>query len=487
MRDADMVPCAINEYGFLMRSVRLRNLALAGALLAAACGGQAPPTSPPGSGSSPGSPISIVGTERIGWDQAASDAAEAASYEYTLYVDDALHVRNDAVCQSGSAPTIFACSASLPPMSVGLHRLEFTARVPDGLESGKSAALYVLVAAVKPAVVVSAGPRVTTTHDGTRFAIETLATGLDAPSALAVLADGRVFIAQKSGDVLVWQGGQILSVPAGKLGDAARTPEVGLIGMTLHPDFATNGRVLVAYTARDRDGTFVNRIARFRALNNVFGEAVVILEDRVAVAPQRPPRIRFGPDRKVYAAFSAADQATAESFASYAGKILRINEDGTTPRDNPKASPIISTGHPTPGGFDWQPTSGRLWLVERDPQGRDVLRAFSSSFETAVTFPFDSAIAASGATFYNRSALTGFANDLFIGGLVGQHLRRVHFDLHDDSRIETTERLLDGQYGRIGDVATGPDGALYICTNNGGSDLAAAGDDRLLRLIPVKQ
>lgn len=467
---------------------RLRYLAIAVMLAATACGGQTIPA--PVAGSSPNLPISIVGTERIGWYQMAADASQVSRYQYTAYVDDAPFALGDAFCQS-SATTVFTCTASLPQMSVGPHRIEITSSETAGsrLESARSSPIYVVVVAANAATAIGAASvaaRVITTFDGTRVAVETLATGLDAPSALAATADGRIFVAQGSGDVSVWQGGQILSTPAVRLSDVQRVSGMGLVGMTLHPEFATNGRVYMACMGRSRNGALVNRIIRFRELNNVFGEAAVILEDPVAVVSSRPPRIRFGPDRKLYIAFPAADWPTADSSASYAGKILRFNDDGTTPRDNPQSSPIISAGHAVTGGFDWQPNSGRFWLTERDRQGRDVLGSLSPAFESALAASFESAVDASGTAFYPAGLPGAFTNDLFIAGLAGQQLRRVHFNPRDATRVDSTERLLEGQYGRLSDVIAGPDGVLYLSTSNRGLASAAADDDRLLRLIPAK-
>jgi len=84
--------------------------------------------------------------------------------------------------------------------------------------------------------------------------------------------------------------------------------------------------------------------------------------------------------------------------------------------------------------------------------------------------------------FYPLQRIAGFANDLFIAALNGRHLRRVHFNRSDPKRIDVTEHLFDGLYGRISDVAVGPDGALYFSTSNAGTTSATAGDDRLLKV-----
>jgi glucose/arabinose dehydrogenase len=344
----------------------------------------------------------------------------------------------------------------------------------------------VLIGTTEAATAASgSASRVITTSDGARVSVDTLVTGLDAPSSLAATPDGRVFVAQASGKVSIWQGG-LLPTPAVILSDVQRAPGTGLVGLTLDPEFRANGYVYVAYVGRSRTGALVNRIVRLQDFNNVLRESVVIFEDPVPAVAPRAPRMRFGPDKKLYVAFPAADWSIVDSYASYAGKVLRLNKDGTTPRDNPRASPIISSGHAATGGFDWNPDGGRLWLPERDRNGRDVLGLLSADFEDIVAASFASEVDPSGTAFSQAGALSAFNGDLFIAGLAGQELRRVHFSPRDPTRIVSSERLLKGELGRLSDVAAGPDGTLYLSTSNRGTASAAANDDRLLRLSPAK-
>jgi aldose sugar dehydrogenase len=459
------------------------------ALFAPACGGDdsppaapstgsPPPTSGPGSG-----PVNVTGTEKIGWDQVA-DASQLSHYQYLGYVDDVAQVLANAACATAPVNGAFACTASLPKMTAGSHRLELAAQEIDGEKrlGPRSPALLlnVTTSTSRVSTLVSEAPRSVTTYDGVPLVVETLATGLAAPSALAAAPDGRVFIAGRDGSILVWQKGRIFQTPALQLSDAAQTSDVGLIGMSLDPGFASNGLVFIAYTARDQRGGFVHRILRLRDTSSVFSQALVILEERALFAPLHPPRIRVAADHTVYITLPADDQPTAQSYGSYLGKMLRINQDGTTPAGNQPPSPVISSGEAVVGGFDWQPATGRLWLTGRDWQGRDFILDFLLGPRAASTF--ESPVDPSGAAFYAQRRIAGFTNDLFVAALNGRHLRRVHFNRSDPRRIEVTEHLFDGVYGRISDVAVGPDGALYLSTSNAGTTSAAADDDRLLRV-----
>jgi aldose sugar dehydrogenase len=455
-------------------------LGLLAVMLTGGCAGTSAPEAPAaGSGTTP---IAITGTEKIAWDQSTADPNQFARLRYIGYVDGVPQLLADAACDGTKPIGLIPCKASLPPMSFGQHQFQLAAEEIDGQQqrSGLSVSLSLNLVMTKAPAATGQIARAGTTSDGIPLAVETLATGLTAPSAVATVPDGRVFIAERSGNILVWERGQLLSSPALQLTDAVSAGEIGLIDITLHPAFQTNGRVFMAYTARDHGDGFVNRVVRLRDVRSSFGEAAVILEERIAAAPLRPPRVRVGPDGAVYVAFPANDRASAESAASYAGKILRINEDGTTPRDNPAATPIIVGSDGVIAGFDWQPATGRLWLAGHDWQGRDFLK--NLPFKGDANLTFGSFVDPSGATFYESRVIGGFANNMFIGALAGMHIRRVRFSRVDPGRVESTERLLDGQFGRISGVAAGSDGALYICTSNSGTALATAGDDRLLRL-----
>lgn len=453
------------------------------ALFATACGSDSP--SAPSTGSPPGSsgpPVTVTGTEKVGWDQPANSASDLTHYQYLGYVDDVPQVLTNVACATTSVTGAFACTASLPRMTVGSHGLDLAVQEIDGSKriSVRSATIQLNVVASRTSTVVAQVPRGVTTYDGLQLVVETLATGLPAPSSLAVAPDGRVFIAGRDGSIFVWQNGKMRAAPALKLSDVAQTSDVGLIGVSLDPGFASNGLAFVAYTARDQRGGFVHRILRLRDTNSAFGPAAVILEERAMFAPLHPPRIRVAADHTVYITLPAGDQPTAESYASYLGKMLRINQDGTTPPSNQPASPVISTGQAVVGGFDWQPATGRLWLTGLDWQGRDFVLDFLLGPRAAATF--EAPVDPSGAAFYTQRRIAAFTNDLFIAALNGRHLRRVHFNRSDPKRIEITEHLFDGQYGRISDVAVGPDGAVYFCTSNTGTTSAAAGDDRLIRV-----
>lgn len=342
-----------------------------------------------------------------------------------------------------------------------------------------------------------------TASDGTRFSVETVATGLEAPWSLAFAPDTRLFISERPGRVRILQEGRLQAAPALVLDDVAAEGEAGLLGLALHPDFATNHFVYLAYTARRADGARVNRLVRYREAGGTLAQAAVLLDDIPGASIHDGARLRFGPDGLLYMTMGdAAEPSVAQDPASLNGKILRLNDDGSTPRDNPFSSPVYSIGHRNPQGIDWDPATGNLWetehgqsandevnLVERGKNyGWPVIEAGQEApgMERPVLF-FTETAAPSGASFYRGTRLAPFAGNFFFGALRGVHLHRVQLEPGDRRRVAAQEKLLDGRFGRIRDVVSGPDGALYFCTSNrDGRGTPVPEDDRVLRLVPAR-
>jgi glucose/arabinose dehydrogenase len=338
-----------------------------------------------------------------------------------------------------------------------------------------------------------------TTRDGVRFRVETVLTGLEVPWSLNFAPDGRLFVTERPGRVrIVTLGGA--SELALSLDGVFAQGEAGLLGLALDPEFAQNHFVYLYYSASVPGGG-VNRVVRYREVNSRLGERLVLLDNIPAAQIHDGGRLRFGPDGLLYAsAGDAADANNAQDVASLAGKILRLNRDGTTPRDISFSSPVFSYGHRNPQGFDWHPTSGEIWESEHGNNGNDEVNAIRtglnfgwpriegastmSGMEAPITF-FSPSIAPSGASFYRGQRVPQFVNNFFVATLRGMHLLRLTVD-PSARRVTAQERLLEGTFGRLRDVVFGPDGYLYFCTNNrDGRGNPMSGDDRVLRIVPA--
>jgi glucose/arabinose dehydrogenase len=201
----------------------------------------------------------------------------------------------------------------------------------------------------------------------------------------------------------------------------------------------------------------------------------------------------------------------AQRLDSLAGKILRVNDDGTVPEDNPfvgqkDARPEIwSYGHRNPQGLDFQPGTNLMFETEHGPSGFDgpeggdevnivekgknygwpvIHHRQTHAGMEAPLLEYTPACAPASGMFYRGAAFPEFRDNFFFGCLKGVRIIRV---VLDGRRVLTQENLLAGKYGRIRDVAEGPDGYLYFSTSNkDGRGEPASDDDRIIRLVPVK-
>lgn len=356
-----------------------------------------------------------------------------------------------------------------------------------------------------PAPAPSPAPpgEVFTAADGTRFGVEVVATGLQIPWSLAFAPDGRLFVTERPGRVRVIQNGRLLPDSALVLADVSAQGEGGLLGVALSPLFAQNHLVYLVYTARRATGSPVNRVVRYREVNNTLAEAAVLVDGIGAATIHDGGRIRYGPDGLLYVTMGdAAVSSIAQDLASPNGKILRLEDDGRAPRGNPFGSLVYSYGHRNPQGLDWHPATGDLWATEHGATANDELNVVDAGrnygwplIEAARTLPgmqtpalfFDSTVAPSGGSFYRGAAFPSFRDNFFFATLRGLHVHRVVLDSSDPRRIVTHERLLEGRFGRIRDVVSGPDGALYFCTSNrDGRGTPVETDDRVARIVPVR-
>jgi glucose/arabinose dehydrogenase len=357
-----------------------------------------------------------------------------------------------------------------------------------------------------PAPLPTPGPNATiyTTADGVRFFVDPVVSGVEVPWSLAFAPDGRLFFTERPGRVRIIQSGTLLATPALTLGDVVifNGGESGALGLALHPNFAQNHYVYVAYTGRDPRDAPVNRLVRFREANNTLADPVVIVDNLNAASIHDGARVKFGPDGLLYMTMGdAATADNAQNLSIYNGKILRLNDDGTTPRSNPFSTPVFSLGHRNPQGLDWHPVTGDLWETEHGNVGNDEVNVVDAGknygwpvieanetrpgMETPIAF-YDPSVAPSGAAFYRGAAFPAFQNNFFFATLRGMHLHRLRLDATSTRRVAAEERLLETVYGRIRDVVTGPDGLLYFSTSNrDGRNTPTAADDQILRLVPV--
>jgi len=445
---------------------------------ASRCGGNGtPPPSSPGAGDSG---ERINGNERLGWNQPAANATELATFRFAVYVDGGNRVElTDASCTPSGAP--FPCNSAMPPMSPGAHTLEVVSYVFDGsttIESARSPILRVTVAGVT-AGGPEAGSRIPpelVTADGLHLRVELLTDRIETPTALAFAADGRLFVAERSGAIRILSSGVLTSPslvvpdPAIQLDDVlmAGPSQGGLLDVALDPEFDRTGFVYAVYTT-GAGGTPRFRLVRLRESGGRLGERSILL-DNLTASPTRPAAsIEIGPDNRIYAAFDDGDDpARAGALASYNGKVLRLNLDGTTPSDQPAGSPVYASDLQSPRALAWDRSTGSLWVSDAGPaETLRVIAREATRFMRGgprVSIPLPARTGAASLAFYQRDQLPAFRGDLLIAADEGGYLGRLRFDTRNPGRIVSAERLMQDSGERFRVVTVGVDGAVYVAT-----------------------
>lgn len=359
-----------------------------------------------------------------------------------------------------------------------------------------------------------AGDEVFTTQakSGTavKFRVETVAMGLQVPWAFVWLPDGRMLVTERPGRVRMIDKGQLKTEAVYTVPDVEPSSESGLMDITLHPDFAKNSFVYLAY-AYNQDGKRV-KVVRYTFAGDKFTAPKAILENVPGAPNHAGMRCDFGPDGKMYiAAGDSTDWELAQQMNSLAGKILRVNDDGSIPNDNPyvnqkDARPEIwAPGVRNPQGLAWQPGSGLLFETEHGPSGFDgpgggdevniiekgknygwpvIHHKETKEGMESPLLEYTPACAPASAAFYNGGQFPDMKGNFFFGCLRGESIIRV---ILNGRTVVAQEKLLENKYGRIREVSEGPDGFIYFSTSNrDGRGSAAQNDDRVMRLVPVK-
>ncbi len=340
------------------------------------------------------------------------------------------------------------------------------------------------------------------------FKVAVVASNLEVPWALAfsqnlpgVGPGNYLLFTERPGRVRLIADGRLQSEPVATL-PVTTVGEAGLLGLALDPDFAANGYLYVMYTHR-ADFGLRNRISRLTLHGTRAGDEKVLLDDIPGAAIHDGGGLAFGPDGKLYATTGDAAQGSlAQDLSSPAGKVLRLNPDGSMPTDNPFAgSPVFTYGHRNSEGLAWHPRSGQPFVVEHGPAAHDEVNRLSAGsnygWPHAVGMARDARFvdpvhesgsqtwAPAGAAFYAGGQSPQWEDNLFFGALRGRHLHRLALGGHEATQVIAEEGLFGGEYGRIRAVAVGPEGALYFSTSNrDGRGQPAADDDRILRLVP---
>jgi aldose sugar dehydrogenase len=340
--------------------------------------------------------------------------------------------------------------------------------------------------------------------------VETVARGLDHPWALEFLPDGRMIVTERPGRLRIVETGGRISQPLAGVPQVQASGQGGLLDVALDPEFAQNRLIYLSY-AEPGQGGAGTAVARGRLAAGGLEQVQVIYrqEPKVSGGNHFGSRLVFAPDGRLFVTQGERfwHRAQAQNLSSLLGKIVRIEPDGSIPHDNPfvgrsdARAEIWSYGHRNVQAAAIDPETGRLWTVEHGARGGDELNhpeagknygwpvitygidysglrigegVAKAGMEQPVYF-WDPVIAPSGMQFYTGTAFPGWKGSILIGSLRGGLVRL----LLDGDRVAREERYRnDGLDARIRDVRQGPDGLVYVVTDEG--------DGRVLRVMPAQ-
>ncbi len=320
--------------------------------------------------------------------------------------------------------------------------------------------------------------------------ISVIAKNLKIPWAIAFLPDDNILVTERPGRLrFVDKVSGLTSEPIAILSDVFLIGEGGLLGLALHPDFRENSFLYLYYTYQD-GGRIFNKVVRYLLVERKLIDPKVIIESIPGSGNHNGGRIKFGPDGFLYITTGDAQNPNlAQDISSLAGKILRVADDGSFPEGNPfPGSPVYSFGHRNPQGLAWD-EKRRLFETEHGARGKDELNLVEPGKNygwpiiqgAEAKDGMESPMLQSGTDIWAPAGTAWLNNSVFFGGLRGKAL----FEAEIKDGELTLVKHFSGQFGRLRDVAVGPDGALYITTSNrDGRGFSRAGDDKILRIRP---
>ena len=321
--------------------------------------------------------------------------------------------------------------------------------------------------------------------------VEILVESLENPRSIA-FTDDKIFVTEKDGRIRVVYQDKLLDEPLATL-RPADVFDGGLLGITTHPNFEENHFLYVFFTYEENDMLW-NKILKITESNNKLKDAITIFDKIPGSVFTNGGFLKFGPNGKLFVGTGTVSDAShlPQNLDSLAGKILRFNDDGTIPEDNPfPDSPVYSLGFRNPQGMAWD-EAGDLYVVDLGPEKNDEINLIKSGmnygwpeqeclgnekFEAAVMC-YDPGIEPGGILFYSGDTIH-LENSFVMASLRASNLYQL--DLNDG--LKSQKSILSG-VGRVRDVVQGSDGSLYIITSNtDGKGFPDRMDDKLLRII----
>lgn len=317
-----------------------------------------------------------------------------------------------------------------------------------------------------------------------------LAQELEVPWEVSVLDEERFLVTERTGDVVYFEENEQTTLRSFDDVYGGFMGEGGLLGMALDPNFEENNFVYF-YLTEDDGENVENLVVRmvFDSEDPSLTEEEILIDSIPSDRIHNGGRIEFGPDEKLYITTGdAAEPELAQDIDSLAGKILRINRDGSIPEDNPLDDEIYSYGHRNPQGITWD-SENRMWSTEHGDIGNDELNlieagsnygwpviegdeSYPEMEEPVIHSGSESTWAPSGAVYYNGS--------IFFAGLRGESLYEARLN---GTEVVNLVRHFESDFGRLRGVTLDYENNLYLTTSNtDGRGLERENNDRIIRI-----
>ncbi|MDU1350672.1 MAG: PQQ-dependent sugar dehydrogenase [Clostridium argentinense] len=334
------------------------------------------------------------------------------------------------------------------------------------------------------------------------YEIEIVAENLYVPWAIAISDEGKIYFTERSGAIRMIEDGQLHPEPLITFDlPFISQGEGGLMGIVLDPNYSQNRYIYVMHSYVENNQIY-NRVVRLIEQNNKALIDHVIIDKIPGGRIHNGGRIKIGPDKKLYITTGdAGNSALAQDITNTAGKVLRIELDGSIPKDNPIInSPVYSLGHRNPQGLAWN-QNGILYESEHGQTAHDEINIIQVGanygwpivqgneqvpgviMQKPLIYSEEETWAPSGITFVAQGPWKGI---LLVATLRGQQLLAISLS-EDGMEVDNMRSWLRNEYGRLREVIQAKDGAIYITTSNmDGRGNPSAGDDKIIRLIPKK-
>lgn len=334
--------------------------------------------------------------------------------------------------------------------------------------------------------------------------IEPWVEGLEIPWSLVFLPDGRALVSERPGRIRLIKNGKLQEEPYMKI-EVAHTGEGGLMGLAIHPDFPKKPYIYAMHTYR-KNSMLYNRVIRIKDFGRRGLTERIIIDSIPGGRYHNGGRIAFGPDGMLYITTGETFQPDlSQDINSLAGKILRLTPEGGIPADNPfPKSPVYSYGHRNPQGIAWDPETKILFESEHGPSGEFgifghdeiniIFKGGNYGWPKVIGIGKKKGFLDPFILWKNTTPPSGIAfykGDLFVATLRSEALIRIILQRVNKSyKVQRIERWFSenygrGRFGRLRDVAVGPDGFLYFMTNNrDGRGFPRPGDDKIYRIAP---